>query len=244
MGCSHPWRVCRLSQEGYVERHGLPVRQVLPSSACIGQTEPVGLETEAGTLYARAVVVATGNQRFPVRPSWSSELPRGVRQVDCSSYRNSTQTPRGAVLVVGSGQSGGQIAEDLVQAGRKVFLATSLTARLVRRYRGGNSFNWLSLSGFADVPRRQLGLENGKLPPRPLLGATHTISLQSLSSQGVILLGRLEGFAGGNLVVGDQLERHMRFADESSETLKRVSTHISIAPASKRRQPRTIPPKR
>ncbi|WP_210236133.1 hypothetical protein [Mesorhizobium sp. M4B.F.Ca.ET.203.01.1.1] len=89
------------------------------------------------------------------------------------------------MLVVESGQSGGQIAEDLVQAGRRVFLATSRTGRLMRRYRGGDSFNWLTISGFADVPRRELILENGgRPPPRPLLGATHTISLQSLAPKG------------------------------------------------------------
>ena len=109
------------------------------------------------------------------------------------------------MLVVGSGQSGGQIAEDLVHAGRRVFLATSRTGRLVRRYRGGDSFNWLTISGFADVPRRELILENGRLPPRPLLGATHTISLQSLSAQGVVLLGRCRGVVNGSLAFGDEV---------------------------------------
>jgi putative flavoprotein involved in K+ transport len=126
------------------------------------------------------------------------------------------------VSVVGSGQSGGQIAEDLVHAGRRVFLATSRTGRLVRRYRGGDSFNWLTISGFADVPRRELILENGRLPPRPLLGATHTISLQSLSAQGVVLLGRFRGVVNGSLAFGDQVGDHMRFADDASADAKRV----------------------
>jgi putative flavoprotein involved in K+ transport len=106
-------------------------------------------------------------------------------------------------------------------AGRRVFLATSRTSRLVRRYRGGDSFNWLTISGFADVPRRELILENGRLPPRPLLGATHTISLQSLSAQGVVLLGRFRGVLNGSLAFGDEVGDHMRFADEASARLKR-----------------------
>ena len=109
-----------------------------------------------------------------------------------------------------------------MHAGRLVYLATSRTGRLVRRYRGGDSFNWLTVSGFADVPRRELILENGKLPPRPLLGATHTISLQSLSAQGVVLLGRFRGVENGSLIFGDELGEHMRFADEASADAKRV----------------------
>jgi putative flavoprotein involved in K+ transport len=103
---------------------------------------------------------------------------------------------RGAVLVVGSGQSGGQIAQDPVLAGRSVFLATSRAGRLVRRYRGGDIFNWMALSGFLDVQRETPILPSGKLPPRALLGATHTNTLQSLSAQGVVLLGRFIGENG------------------------------------------------
>ena len=167
-------------------------------------------------------MIATGNQNRQVRPPWSSDLPTAVRQVDSSAYRNPTELADGAVLVVGSGQSGGQIAEDLVLAGRSVFLATSRTGHLVRRYRGGDSFNWLTVSGFADVPRRELVLENGRLPPRPLLGATHTISLQSLSAQGVVLLGRFRGVVNGSLAFGDEVGDHMRFADGTSADAKRV----------------------
>ena len=84
------------------------------------------------------------------------------------------------------------------------------------------SFNWLTISGFADVPRRELILENGRLPPRPLLGATHTISLQSLSAQGVVLFGRCRGVVNGSLAFGDEVRDHMRFADDASADAKRV----------------------
>jgi putative flavoprotein involved in K+ transport len=208
--------------EGYAERHGLPV---ITQTSVNELTKDSGLfrvTTARGALLARTIVVATGNQNRQVRPPWSSDLPTAVRQVDSSAYRNPAELADGAVLVVGSGQSGGQIAEDLMLAGRRVFLATSRTGRLVRRYRGGDSFNWLTVSGFADVPRRELILENGRLPPRPLLGATHTISLQSLSAQGVVLLGRFRGVVNGSLAFGDELGDHMRFADEASAGLKRV----------------------
>jgi putative flavoprotein involved in K+ transport len=208
--------------QSYVERHRLPVRTGVVVKQLGREDGGFQIATERETLLARTMVIATGNQNRQVRPLWSSDLPPAIQQIDSSVYRNPRALAEGAVLVVGSGQSGGQIAEDLVQAGRRVFLATSRAARLVRRYRGGDSLNWLTLCGYADVPRRKLILENGKVPPRPLLGPTHTISLQSLSAQGVVLLGRFRGVANGSLVFGDELADHMRFADETSAALKRV----------------------
>ncbi|QJP17319.1 NAD(P)-binding domain-containing protein [Starkeya sp. ORNL1] len=208
--------------EGYVERHRLPVRAGTAVQKLDREGAVYRVTTDRETLLARTIVIATGNQSRQVRPPWSSELPTEVRQVDSSAYRNPAELADGAVLVVGSGQSGGQIAEDLVHGGRRVFLATSRTGRLVRRYRGGDSLNWLTVSGFVDVPRRELTLENGRLPPRPLVGAIHTISLQSLSAQGVVLLGRFRGVVNGRLAFGDEVVEHMRFADEASAAAKRA----------------------
>lgn len=208
--------------EGYVDRHRLPVCNNAAVKQLNREDGAYRIATDRETFLARTVVVATGNQNCQVRPHGSGNLPPAIRHIDSSFYRNPRDLAEGAVLVVGSGQSGGQIAEDLVQAGRQVFLATSRAARLVRRYRGGDSLNWLTLCGYADVPRRKLIQENGRLPPRPLLGATHTISLQSLSAQGVVLLGRFMGFANGRLAFGDELADHLRFGDETSAELKRV----------------------
>jgi putative flavoprotein involved in K+ transport len=83
--------------------------------------------------------------------------------------------------------------------------------------------NWLTLSGFQDVPRKELILPSGKVAARPLVGATHTISLQSLSAQGVVLLGRFRGVENDSLIFGDELDDHMRFADEVSANVKRLA---------------------
>jgi putative flavoprotein involved in K+ transport len=208
--------------EGYVDRHRLPVRTGVAVEQLTREDGAYRVTTERETLLAGVVVIATGNQSRQVRPPWSTDLPKSVRQVDSSAYRNPAELADGAVLVVGSGQSGGQIAEDLVRGGRRVFLATSRTGRLVRRYRGGDSFNWFTISGFADVPRREVILEHGGPTPRPLLGATHTISLQSLSAQGVVLLGRFKGVLNGSLAFGDEVGDHIRFADQASADAKRV----------------------
>ena len=208
--------------EKYVERHQLPVITGTPAEELSRDDELFLVTTPRGVFQARNVVVASGSLNCPKRSPESAELPATVRQLDSSAYRNAAELEQGAVLVVGSGQSGDQIAEDLALAGRSVFLATSRVGRLVRYYRGGDIFNWMTLSGYFDVPRREIILPSGKLPPRGLLGATHTISLQSLSAQGVVLLGRFLGMTNGSLVFGDNLDEHMRFADESSANVKRL----------------------
>ena len=208
--------------ESYVERHRLPVRTGIPVQELTRDDGHYRVATPDGTIRARNVVIATGNLNCPVRPPWSAELPSALRQIDSSAYRSAAALDDGAVLVVGSGQSGGQIAEDLALAGRSVFLATCRNGRWVRHYRGGSMLNWLTLSGHLDLPRRELILPSGKLPARPLLGATHTISLQSLSAQGVVLLGRFLGVDNGSLIFGDELDDHIRFADEVSADAKRL----------------------
>ncbi|WP_033048230.1 flavin-containing monooxygenase [Sinorhizobium meliloti] len=207
--------------ESYAERHRLPVITDAPVEELSIDNGFFLVATPHDVFRAYNVVIASGSQNCPKRPPWSAELPPTIRQLDSSAYRNAADLEQGAVLVVGSGQSGGQIAEDLTLAGRSVFLATSRAGRLVRRYRGGDIFNWMTLSGFLDLPRQAFLLPSGKLPPRGLLGATHTISLQSLSAQGVVLLGRFMGVEDGSLVFGDELDEHIRFADESSADVKR-----------------------
>lgn len=208
--------------EGYAERHRLPVSTQTPVQELTRDDGIFRITTTDRAFLARTVVIATGDQNRQVRPPGSADLPTAIRQVDSSAYRNPAEFESGAVLVVGSGQSGGQNAEDLASAGRVVFLATSRNGRWVRRYRGGNILRWLTLSGFLDVPRKELVLPSGKLQARALVGATHTISLQSLSAQGVVLLGRFRGVENGNLVFGDELDDHMRFADEVSANAKRL----------------------
>ncbi|MBP2235302.1 putative flavoprotein involved in K+ transport [Sinorhizobium kostiense] len=206
--------------ESYVERHHLPVITEAPVEKLSRDDGLFLVTTPRGAIRTRNVVIASGSLNCPKRPPGSAELPTTLRQLDSSAYRNAAELEPGAVLVIGNA-IGGQIAEDLALAGRSVFLATSRVGRLVRHYRGGDIFNWMILSGFLDVPRRDIVMPSGKLPTRALLGATHTISLQSLSAQGVVLLGRFLGLENGNLMFGDNLDEHMRFADESSADVKR-----------------------
>ena len=207
--------------EDYLKRNRLPVKldqAVLDLSYQNGRFQ---ITTARNVFTAFDVVVATGDLNQPRRPPCSKDFPETVVQIDCSAYRSAISLPAGAVLVVGSGQSGGQVAEDLARAGSRVFLATSRTGRLVRRYRGDDMLNWLTWSGYADVPRNQLMQPSGKPPPRGILGALHTISLQSLSAQGIVLLGRLNGVQDGKLGFDDDVEENIRFANEASNDVKR-----------------------
>jgi putative flavoprotein involved in K+ transport len=210
--------------ENFVERNCLPIQTGTPVTE-LARNEGRGayrLETPRGALRARNVVIASGNLNRPRRPAMAAALPLGLLQMDASDYRNPAALPAGAVLVVGSAQCGGQIAEDLMEAGRAVFLATGRVGRMPRRYRGHDITFWLRRSGLYDVPRKDFLEPSGHIAARPLLGVGHTISLQSLSAQGVVLLGRFTGIAGGtHLTFADDLEENIRFGDEASTAFKR-----------------------
>ncbi|WP_341487042.1 NAD(P)/FAD-dependent oxidoreductase [Pararhizobium sp. A13] len=219
--------------EDFARRNGLPIE---PDTAVteLARTHENGeyrLTTSRGTLLARNVIVASGSLNCPVRPVWAAALPPVLRQIDASGYRSAADLPDGAVLVVGSGQSGAQIAEELAEAGRTVFLATSRVGRLPRRYRGRDIMIWLLESGFLDVRREEVIRLAGRIPPRGVLGPVHTISLQALSARGVVLLGHFTGVEnGGRLSFADDLEANVRFADEASDNIKRhIDEYISRA---------------
>lgn len=205
--------------EDYADRYGLPVETGTPVTDLVASGGLYRLAIPSGAVWARNVVIASSNQNCPTRPTFSALLPPEVQQIDASAYRNASALDSGAVLVVGSAQSGGQIAEDLVRAGRTVFLATGRVGRLPRMYRGRHISVWMVLTGLIDVTRSEI-LQQGPIPGRPLTGALHTISLQSLSAQGVILLGRLTGVDDGRLSFSDDAEAHVRHADEGSAKIR------------------------
>src|SRR5215218_9271266 len=131
--------------EGFAARNCLPVETNTPVSelSLDGARGAYRLETPQGALWARNVVIASGSLNRPRRPAVTRALPLDLLQLDASDYRNPAVLPAGAVLVIGSAQCGGQIAEDLAQAGRRVFLATGRVGRMPRRYRGRDMVFWL-----------------------------------------------------------------------------------------------------
>lgn len=206
--------------EDYAARHALPVeRGTVTEVAADGDRYLV--RTADRTMSTPCVVVASGSLNRPRRPAMWQRISPAVHQVDASDYRSAASLDAGAVLVVGSAQSGGQIAKDLADAGRSVFLATGQTGRLPWGYRGRNLALWLIETGRLDQRREEFALPSGEIPGRPLQGALETISLQSLSAQGVVLLGRMTGADGKLLSFSDDVASNIRFGDEASAAVRR-----------------------
>jgi putative flavoprotein involved in K+ transport len=200
--------------EGYARQHRLPIRENTGVVAVRPLGDRFSVQTASAEVIARAVVVATGNLNIPLRPRLASKLPETVNQIDGSEYRDAVSLPEGAILVVGCGNSGGQIAEDLVYSGRRVYLSTGRNGRVPRTYRNRDIFLWLTDTGRMARPRKTSA-------GRGLIGATHTISLQSLSAMGVALLGRLDGVKkNGRLTFLDTLADSAAFGDAMSEELR------------------------
>jgi putative flavoprotein involved in K+ transport len=207
--------------------------------------------TTAGTVTADQVVVATGPYQLPAVPPEAARLPESVTQLHSSQYRGAAQVPDGAVLVVGSGQSGCQIAEDLHLAGRRVHLSVGTAPRVARRYRGLDVVAWLDRMGYYDKAVGELGDADAVR-----LRANHyvtgrdggrDIDLRALARDGMRLHGRLLTVHSGRLRFADDLAANLDHADAVSESIKdSIDQHILeqdiIAAAEPRYRPVWLPP--
>ena len=174
------------------------------------------VEANQMTLKARNVVLATGAFPQPKLPTASAALPVDICQMHTSEYRNPQTLPSGAVLVVGTGQSGCQIAEDLYEGGRQVHLSTSSCGRFPRRYRGKDITWWLARLGYFDRTVDKLPSPNGKSACNPHVSGNqggHDINLRQFARQGMILLGHLQAIQGKQIILAPDLEENLAKAD-------------------------------
>src|SRR5205085_2204955 len=152
---------------------------------------------------SRQLVIASGAQNRILIPVFAKNISESVLQLHTSEYKNPGQLPGGNVLVVGSAQSGTQIAEDLIGANKKVFLSTGKVGRIPRRYRGKDIFDWLIEAGFYDVYTDDVKDPSIlKINPPQVSGAGKqgkTSSLQSLARGRVVILGRADNADAGNV---------------------------------------------
>jgi len=142
---------------GYPATFGPPLREHTTATGLVQGEDGGFVVTATGpdgpeTWYADQVVVATGGYHLPIVPAWAAGLDPSIAQVQSADYKRSTDLPEGAVLVVGTGQSGAQIAEDLHLDGRRVHLAVGDAPRVARTYRGRDVMTWLADMGLYDVP--------------------------------------------------------------------------------------------
>jgi putative flavoprotein involved in K+ transport len=174
-------------------------------------------------LLCKAVIIASGGQNEKKIPSCAAAISTDVVQLHAAEYRNASQLPEGSVLVVGSAQSGVQVAEDMVEAGRKVFLCTSKVGRIPRRYRGKDMVDWLDETGFYNVRTEQAEPQviQMKVPQVSGVGKQgHTVSLQSLAQRGAVILGKIERAEDNLIYLQPNAAEHVRFGDEFSEKVK------------------------
>jgi putative flavoprotein involved in K+ transport len=185
------------------------------------------IENNLDKIYTcRKVVVASGGQNKPYIPFFSSEVNPQITQLHAAGYRNESLLPPGAVFVVGSAQSGVQIAEDLLLAGRHVFLSTSKVGRACRRYRGRDIVDWLLLTGYFDVRTSEIPLQQIRQERQPQISGTgirgHTLSLQLLAKMGAVILGKAENADTENIYLQTNAAENIRFADAVSAKIKNM----------------------
>jgi putative flavoprotein involved in K+ transport len=181
------------------------------------------LETSQGIVDAEQVVVAAGSFQVPRAPEIGAALPSRLTKLHSHAYRRESSLPAGAVLVVGSGQSGVQIAEELAEAGRRVYLSVGTAGRVPRRYRGRDIFRWL---GALATRGEEYGVplpSVDELPDPRLRSAGnphlsghrggHETNLRALAASGMTLLGRIERADGEQLRLAGDLAANLARAD-------------------------------
>jgi putative flavoprotein involved in K+ transport len=211
--------------ESYAKSFDVPlVEGVTVTRLRLKPTGRFVVETTAGTMTADQVVIAAGPYQVPVIPRIAERLPDSIVQVHAADYRNPDQLPEGAVLVVGSGQSGAQIAEDLHLAGRRVHLATGSAPRVARFYRGRDVVDWLE-----DMGHYRRTIEDFEEPDAVRFRPNHyvtgrdggrDIDLRAFAADGMRLHGRLSSASGGRLGFDGDLASNLDRADQVSESIK------------------------
>jgi putative flavoprotein involved in K+ transport len=200
-GFAH-WREILRVIEEYAASTRAPVREHTEVTGLRMDDGGFVLSAPDGTIHARHVVVATGPFQRPRIPRFSESVARSVLQIDPIRYQRPENLPDGAVLVVGSGASGYQIGDELLRAGRTVFLSVSRHRRVPRRFRGKDVYWWLDRMGrFAQTidsfPGRQW-------PPSTVVTGVsggYDVNVRQMAADGIRVLGRVVGRSDDALAI-------------------------------------------
>jgi putative flavoprotein involved in K+ transport len=205
--------------EQYVERFHLPVQYGVRVTGV--ETAPSGkgyrVTTDRDLYEAANVVIAVGLYQRPKIHASSVHLPATITQIHSGQYRNPQALPPGAVLVVGSAQSGCQITEELYQSGRTVYLCVGSAGRVPRRYRGKDCFDWLHLAGFLDRTVDKLPSPEAKFAGNPHVSGKdggHTLNLHQFARDGVRLLGHMTGIQDHHIALAPDLKESLAKVDQ------------------------------
>lgn len=218
--------------EQYVESFDLPVHyqetviRVDPSNDGTSYL----VETEKALYQANNVVVATGLFQSPKMPAFSQNLPVEITQLHSGSYRNPALLPPGNILVIGSAQSGCQIAEELYLSGRKVFLSIGATGRVPHRYRGKDVYRWMQMIGALDQTVDKLPSPRAKFEANPHVSGRdggRTLNLHQFARDGVVLLGHIQDIQENRVWFAPDRDASLAKADEfEAKLVKRIDGYI------------------
>ncbi len=226
-------------------RTGVEVRRVTRNQGRPGFT----VQTSEGVIEARNVIAATGPFQVPVIPPIAPAAPAApadgsLLQIHSAHYHRPAQLPEGAVLVVGAGSSGVQIADELQRAGRKVFLSVGAHDRPPRAYRGRDFCWWLGVLGEWDAAIAKPGREHVTIAVSGARGG-HTVDFRALGHQGITLVGLTESFADGRVPFRDDLAEniangdanYLAMLDAADDYIRRNGLDLPEEPEARRRLP-------
>lgn len=202
--------------ENYLQAHRLPIQYHTQVHAVDPVEHGYRVTSSQGEWVAKNVVAAAGLFQAPRIPEFASKLPASIHQLHSGQYRRPELLPAGPALVVGTAQSGCQIAEELYQAGKSVYLSVSSAGRVPRRYRGKDVYEWQVISGFMDRKPEQLPSPQARFAGNPHItgkNGGHSLNLHQFHRDGVRLLGRVLDAQEGNLHLAQDLHINLEKAD-------------------------------
>jgi putative flavoprotein involved in K+ transport len=211
--------------EDYAASFDPPIKAgVTVNKATQTENGSFAVSTSIGEYTCDRVVIAVSGYHIPNIPRLAERLPASIHQLHSSAYKNPESLPAGSVLVVGTGQSGCQIAEDLHLAGRQVHLCVGGAPRAPRLYRGKDAVEWLDRMGYYDLsidehPKKETARSNTN---HYLTGRDggREIDLRKFALQGMRLHGRLRSIDDGKLEFQDDLQQNLDRADAVAENIK------------------------
>lgn len=218
--------------ENYAKGFDAPVRTGVDVVSIESESDGgFRLQTADGDIFADKVVVATGTYQRPYRPAGADEIPSGVHTIDAESYTNPDELPEGRVLVVGSGQTGCQIAEELNEAGRSVVIACGKAPWGPRRIDGRDLVSWVYQTPFLDQTLDQLPHPMARLWANVQSSGKnggHDLHYRVLLDAGVTLAGRFLGVEEGSVVFANDLHDSVAWGDERLRDIRNL-IHMTCA---------------